>query len=663
MGKKLIKHMIRELLGNKQVCEFKSGAEGMVLTGRMIREWIKRNPEYCGYQLDWENCFNKMDDEKLLDAVREEAPILYPLAYQLYGKATIMITDDGIKIVFESGERQGHVLSTIFLGIVQKRFYRFIEQKCIEDDPNFEEKSEGQYVDDNQGCATFHHANIKIKNIIKYGPDWGFHLNKGKSNLIIAGAKQQIHHLLSENLSEFVIKENANFECLNVPIGDNEFVLNKMTVLVEELFLEIDKIHSINDVHIQLKIMKEYINISHLIYWFRNLSPRMSQGIAHKYDLKLRGCINEMFGWMLNDTQFMQSSLSAKRDGFGLRTASNKISAINLPAIHAAMEISRNLVDSQLFDQYKHVIQQQIDWCISDYNSRVFDRHKIYEFDPNKHTTSWMIKNIENKHVNQIAHSKTGKDKAIFISGLNKNANAWLNLSLKKGYGVRFTNAEIRLLAKRKLRQKLSINNEECMECGEVLDKYGDKAVVCKYGTGLIYRHDLLVLTISSLLKQANVMHDVELRHLFNNNAMKPADIFVKNWGNDGQCVAFDIGITSVTRDSIVDKSSNKLLAAANDFYLHKHSKYKRYIENNNININQVEYSPLIIEDQGGFHKGFVYFIKKMAKLRAANLNIDEPTSIAYCFSKISASLQKANAICLLNHYYAYSSQEFEHKY
>ena len=320
-----------------------------------------------------------------------------------------------------------------------------------------------------------------------------------------------------------------------------------MNVLISELFLEIDKIHSMNDVHIQLKIMKEYINISKLIYWFRNLSPVISQEIARRYDIKLRGCVNEMLGWMLNDTQFMQASLSAKRDGYGLRTATNKISAINLPAINAASDISKNLVEPQLFNDYKHIIQQQIDWCISDYNSRVFDRHKIFDYDPNKHTTSWMIKNIESKIVNQIAQSKTGKDKAIFISGLNKNANAWLNLSLKKGYGARFTNAEIRLLAKRKLRQELSVMNEDCMQCGEKLDKHGDKAVICKYGTGLIYRHDLLVLTISSLLKQANVGHEVELRHLFNGNLMKPADIFIDNWGNDGKCVAIDIGITSGT--------------------------------------------------------------------------------------------------------------------
>ena len=327
------------------------------------------------------------------------------------------------------------------------------------------------------------------------------------------------------------------------------------------------------------------------------------------------------------------------------------------------MGICKNLIHSKIFNQFKHIAHQQIEWGLSDYNPRVFDRHKIQEFDAKIHTTKWMIKNIQNKQLNQLLQSKSGKDKASFMAGLNRNANSWLNLSMKRGYGEKFTNAEFRVIAKRKLRAELSLMNEDCMECGEKLDKFGDNAIICKYGTGLIHRHDLLVLTISGLLKQANIKHDIELRHLFAENGMKPADIFIANWNEDGKCVAFDIGVTSVTRDSIIDKSKDKLLIAATEFYNHKINKYKKYIQKNKIENQIIVYKPLIIEDHGGYHRQFVDFIKDIAKLRASALNIDEPTSIAYCFSKISASLQKANAICLLNHYYAYSSQQHHHRF
>ena len=208
---------------------------------------------------------------------------------------------------------------------------------------------------------------------------------------------------------------------------------------------------------------------------------------------------------------------------------------------------------------------------------------------------------------------------------------------------------------------KTNVLHQCCMECCGKLDKHGDHAVVCKYGTGVIYRHDLIVLGISHLLKQSNIKHVIELRHLFKNNNMKPADIYIENWTDSGGSAAIDIGITSVTRDTILDESESKLLSAANDFYKAKINKYKKYVSDNNINTHGLTYQPMIIEDYGGFHKESVKFIKKLGELRAANLNIDKGQSIHYCFTYISSKLFKANAIALLNHYSIYCDQD-EHE-
>ena len=177
-----------------------------------------------------------------------------------------------------------------------------------------------------------------------------------------------------------------------------------------------------------------------------------------------------------------------------------------------------------------------------------------------------------------------------------------------------------------------------------------------EYYTDMIY----LASGISELLSQANVQHSVEYRHLFSNNNMKPADIYIPNWSHDGKNAALDIGITSVANNSIISQSQSKLLTAAASFYNHKNNKYNKYINDNNININNIGYIPIIIEDYGGFHKETVNHIKKIAILRAANMNIDKSQSINYCFTKISALLQKANAISLLNHYSIYNGFKYK---
>ncbi len=59
-------------------------------------------------------------------------------------------------------------------------------------------------------------------------------------------------------------------------------------------------------------------------------------------------------------------------------------------------------------------------------------------------------------------------------------------------------------------------------------------------------------------------------------------------------------------------------------------------------------------ESNGGTHSRGVSFYKRLGIMRASALNIDQADSINYMFQKISGTLQKANAISLLNHYAIY---------
>ena len=130
------------------------------------------------------------------------------------------------------------------------------------------------------------------------------------------------------------------------------------------------------------------------------------------------------------------------------------------------------------------------------------------------------------------------------------------------------------------------------------------------------------------------------MRNLFSNNSMKPADIFIQNWTDDGKDAAIDVstGITSVKKKSIIEQSQTRLLAVAKSFYSHKNNKHNEYITDNDINMNSNVYIPIITENFGGFHKVSVNFIKKMGNLRAANMSISKSQSISHCFTKISAS-------------------------
>ncbi len=114
---------------------------------------------------------------------------------------------------------------------------------------------------------------------------------------------------------------------------------------------------------------------------------------------------------------------------------------------------------------------------------------------------------------------------------------------------------------------------------------------------------------------------------------------------------AVDIGITSCTKPSTLNQAKNKKLFCADQFYNHKINKYKKYINNQNINIKSVIYQPIIFEDTSSMHRETVRLLKFVGTMRAAALNIEKSISISYVFQYITALLQKANVCALLNHY------------
>ncbi len=456
--------------------------------------------------------------------------------------------------------------------------------------------------------------------------------------------------LLSKDLKSFECMQNGNSICLNIPLGSSDWIEQQLDIKIEQISKHFNKMDIIDDVQFKYHIYKSYVNISKLIWWLRTIPPNKIMKSAKKFDNILNEQIIKLIGRTFDTKLFGQICNSTKRGGLGLRNITKLSSAFYLPAINVAATISKKLVSQIVFDNYNNILNNNISISISEWNSLVNQKYFITEFNSSLHTTKYLISKIELHKMNNYINTLNERDRSIYISQLNKNANAFLNAKMSKYNGMRFTNAEFRVLLWRKLCIRIICNKQHCLCCNIILDEHGDHAVLCKNGIGIIYKHDLIVSTFSNILKDAKIKHTIEERNLFNNNYMKPADILAQYLYTNTPLTALDIGITSVCKKSTLTNCSEKKLFAANNFYSHKNNKYNKYLKNNKINANNIDYQPIILEDYGGYHKNTIKLIKKIATLRAANLNIEISDSMNYCFQRISCTLQRANAIALLHH-------------
>eukprot|EP01083_Nonionella_stella_P108118 314062_1 len=550
------------------------------------------------------------------------------------------------------------------MGLVNTAFYKEINERCIAIDPSYKLDIDTRYVDDNGTCATIRHLNIRIQQILILGPSYGLHLKHSKSEITFGASRNAIEHLLCDDLKEFTSFEWGNGYCLKMPYGTKQWITDELRGKLEKLKKLIVKISTIHDPHIQYVLLKDYINASAIQHWARSIPPSILLPVALQYDEILRTEVNILFGFILNDTQWTQCGLSTNHAGLGMRKLSDKLSALFIPAMADVESNIKHIVDQNIWERTnEHVFYRFIDVAVSDYNTRVRSRDRISwdmiaEMGDVRARTSKLTRKMQTKTLNDMLHAVSIRHRAVLVSQMNKNANSWLHSSLKRGYGDHFDAAEFRILIKRKLNQPLIILEDDCMACHGGLDEYGDHGTVCPYGTGLIYRHDIVVGAYSKLLTEGKIEHTVEQRHLIEGSGMKPADIMAK-LGSNGEYLCLDVGVTSTTRDTVIDKTKNTRLHAARLFYQTKQRKYSKYVIDNGIDMARLIYVPLIHEEWGGIHCEAVKIIKLIGKLRASNMNIEESYSISYCFKKLSAALQKANAIALLQHYDVYNSGSY----
>ncbi len=206
------------------------------------------------------------------------------------------------------------------------------------------------------------------------------------------------------------------------------------------------------------------------------------------------------------------------------------------------------------------------------------------------------------------------------------------------------SSAEYKITVWRWLGMKLGGNSPRCTGCGIVVENdLGDHALICSFGKGRIYRHDLLRNWIAKELSAACCDFIVEKKHLLDDKK-RPADIFIKNWSG-GENVAADIGITSVVRSSILAKSHKERLAAATQFAAKKSSFYL-----SDCNEKGFSFIPLVIETTGGWAKESRAFLNILAERLAAKRKVPLEKAKCSLFRSLSSILQKGNARSILNH-------------
>jgi hypothetical protein len=129
-----------------------------------------------------------------------------------------------------------------------------------------------------------------------------------------------------------------------------------------------------------------------------------------------------------------------------------------------------------------------------------------------------------------------------------------------------------------------------------------------------------------------------ERRDLFPDNAMRPADVFLKNW-IQGRDAALDVTVTSPLQQEQVHREAANAGVAIE---ARKRTKMTPYFEK--CREVGIKFVPLVVTTLGGWNKEASLQLQRIARALGRRSDTDDGIAIRHLMQRLSVRLQRGNA-------------------
>lgn len=256
---------------------------------------------------------------------------------------------------------------------------------------------------------------------------------------------------------------------------------------------------------------------------------------------------------------------------------------------------------------------------------------------PQKLLTS-MVEAVMLSEIQTIDNIANPRELALIQACQMEGSGTWLKCLPYRSLNLCMAPAQYRVALKYRLGIELFKNSFTCPmdKCTSTSDIHGDHLVSCKFGGNAVIRHE----TVKARIIQAcnyvgiNVDRNKEILDLCQDGTNdRPADVYIRDWGNLGQPLAVDVSIVAF-----------KPLKSVKDMETKKIKKYEERLRPLNIH-----FTPFVCNSVGCFGASTKPLLNKIATLYAAKTGSTFTSAAHTLMQQISfgAQYQQANNIIL----------------
>jgi hypothetical protein len=474
-------------------------------------------------ELDFNNAFNCIHRDAMLDAVLQHAPEIYPFCYLAYGQ-TSYLKYGNRTIPSQEGIQHGDPLSSLIFCLTIHPLLRALSSDFIVG-----------YMDDITIGGPETIVASDVSSIKTNGITIGVVLNTEKCESI-----SKCTPCSCEPLNNFQHIDVINATLLGAPLSTGA----AMDLALEKMLIEMEKASSrlrLISSHDALVLLKTSCGSPRLLHLLRS-APCAGHFTLPAIDLTLRRSLSDITNTLLSDAQWSQASLPISAGGIGIRSVTSIASPAFLASVSRTEQLqSQLLVKCPTSAPNHHFIHQLDEWL---------KKHPPGSIPSGSNANKqrmWDKPSVDATFADLLNSQQDDHNRARLIASAAPHSGDWLHALPISSCGLRLDNEMIRVAVG--LRLGVNLCDPHVCPCGVAVDCRGTHGLSCKRSAGRTARHSHLNDIVHHALVRASVSSVKVPVGLSRSDGKRPDGLTLVPW-QGGKCAIWDVTVADTLANS-----------------------------------------------------------------------------------------------------------------
>ena len=609
-----VREELTSLLAPRQLgFGIKGGAEAAVHAARMYAGDLDDN--HWIVKLDFKNAFNSLRRDKMLLAVHELAPALYPFVHSCYSSPSSLFWHDSV-LQSAEGVQQGDPLGPLL-------FCLSIHDLCSQLRSEFNV----WYLDDGSVGGSLEEIRHDLEIVQCVGTELGLHLNRQKSE-VISTNPATASPILSA-IPGAQVMDPASATLLGSPIGDVSSITSVINDKIRHLTTMGERLQHLSTQD-ALLLLRNSFAIPKLLYTIRS-SPSFLSPSLQRYDETIRSIVSDITNINFDETAWTQASLPVKSGGLGIRSSVELAPSAFLASAAANSDLTHHILPPRFqSSELLYVAEATKMW------STGLDLPPL-SGPASHHQKAWDDIKVSATADSLLKQAPDAVSRSRLLAASTKESGAWLNALPVTSLGLRMDNNTVRVAVGLRLGSPLC-RPHTCHHCGVQVDSTARHGLSCKWSEGRHQRHAAVNDIVHRAMSAAHLPSRLEPTGLSRSDGKRPDGVTLVPW-KSGRLLVWDATCPDTFAPSHLPSATREAGAVAAQA---ERSKQEKYAALNQCHI----FTPVAIETAGPFGPETFSFLRDLGcRLKQVT---GETKSFSYLRQRLSVAVQRGNAAAVM---------------